>query len=196
MEKTRNQIKLLTSFATLLTLLALTTTSVFAHVVVKPSQAGIGSFQTFTLGVPSEKEVPTVTVRLVLPAGLEEVTVNVKSGWQIEVKKDTDKATEIIWSGGSIPSEQRDEFSFSTQVPSSATILQWKVYQTYQDRSVVAWDQKPTGLDDAKDDKGPYSETKVVNDLTASENQTTNWISYIALAVAAAALALSLRKPK
>src|SRR5579885_2290964 len=65
-------------------LLAATTAS--AHVVVKPNTAGIGAFQIFTMGVPSEKNIPTIAVRLLLPDGLNFVTPNVKPGWRVEVK--------------------------------------------------------------------------------------------------------------
>lgn len=147
-----------------------------AHVAVQPGEVGVGKTQVFSINVPTEKEVPTVGVRIVLPSGLQEVMPTVKAGWQIETKTagedDKTEVTEISWTGGSIPAEQRDEFSFSAQVPAEATTLQWKAYQTYQDGSVVSWDQTPTdGHDDAEGDKGPYSTTKVVNDLATT---TTN----------------------
>src|SRR5262245_6122899 len=100
---------------------------VSAHVVVKPQEVGIGAFQTFTIGVPVEKDFATTEVRLVLPNGLQHVTPNVKNGWNIEVKKSGEgenaKATEIIWSGNVIPSGFREEFSFSAQVPAKEAKL-------------------------------------------------------------------------
>jgi uncharacterized protein YcnI len=146
-----------------------------AHVAVQPGEVGVGKSQVFSINVPTEKESPTVGLRIVLPSGLQEVMPTVKAGWQATTKTtgegDKMEVTEISWTGGSIPAEQRDEFSFSAQVPAEATTLQWKAYQTYQDGSVVSWDQTPTGSDDAEGDKGPYSTTKVVNDLAAT---TTN----------------------
>ena len=148
-----------------------------AHVAVQPSEVGIGKTQVFGISIPTEKEVPTVGVRIVLPSGLQEVKPTVKAGWQIETKTtgegDKKEVSEIIWTGGSIPAEQRDEFSFSAQVPAQATTLLWKAYQTYQDGSVVTWDQTPTGSDDAEGDKGPYSTTKVVDDLATPATSTT-----------------------
>ncbi len=139
-----------------------------AHVTVKPAQAGIGSYQTFTTNVPVEKNMPTVGIRLVIPAGLQYVQPNVKPGWTIDEKTsgggDFPTITEISWTGGSIPAGQRDEFNFAAQVPAKATSLDWKAYQTYADGSVVSWDQNPTGKED--DGSTPYSITKVVNDLT------------------------------
>ena len=185
---------------------------VSAHVTVKPNQVGSAAFQTFTTGVPNEKDVPTVALRLVIPSGLQYVTPNVKPGWTIEVKKSGEGealvVTEIIWTGGSIPAGQRDEFLFSAQVPAEETTLQWKAYQTYSDGEVVAWDQAPSQDHDDHDVK-PYSETKIVNDLALAEGSHSETekpastdaslptaLSVVALALSGGALFLSSRKKK
>jgi len=142
----------------------------FAHVVVTPNQVGIGSFNTFTISVPTEKDVPTISVKLLLPPGLQEVVPNVKPGWSVNVKQtgtgDDADVTEIDWTRGSIPVGERDQFAFSAQVPADPTALDWKAYQTYADGSVVSWDQTPAGSDDSNGDVGPYSVTNVIDDLT------------------------------
>ncbi len=185
---------------------------VFAHVVVKPGQAGVATFQTFTIGVPNEKDNPTVALRLVVPDGLNHISPNVKPGWKIEIKKEGEgesaKVTEISWTGGSIPEGQRDDFLFSGQVPAEGTTLTWKAYQTYQDGSVVSWDQDAKDMPDEDKEKmeeqgkGPYSTTKVINDIatTASEEKpvkstsTANVLALAALALAATSLVMQLRK--
>lgn len=189
-------------------------TVVKAHVSVKPAQVGIGAFQTFTVGVPNEKEVPTTSLRLVIPEGLNYVTPNVKPGWIISVKKSGEgeeaKVTEISWTGGSIPAGQRDEFNFSAQTPKENSELKWKAYQTYQTGEIVAWDQDPNApkASTTGDDGGitPYSVTKVMNDLQSSaapmvsnsevksENNSSMIFSAAALLVSFAALGISLRK--
>jgi len=49
------------------------------------------------------------------------VTPNVKPGWTINVVKqgsgDDAKVTEIDWTDGSIPSDQRDDFFFKRKYP-------------------------------------------------------------------------------
>ncbi len=204
----QNNRLLLVGFVSSLTLVAM---PALAHVVVKPSQVGVDAFQTFTVGVPTEKDLPTVAVRLVLPDGLQEVIPNAKPGWTIKVKKngtgDDAPVTEIDWTGGTVPVGQRDEFAFNAQVPASPTTLQWKAYQTYQDGSVVSWDQTPNGSDDATGDKGPYSTTDIINDLTVSPAVTSPTqavsapsdskplvLSVIALIIALVGVGLSLRK--
>lgn len=180
-----------------------------AHVVVKPNQVGVGAFQTFTVGVPNERDNATVGVRLVIPEGLAFVSPNVKPGWNIEVKKngtgENANVTEIIWSKGSIPAGQRDDFNFSAQVPTNPTIIQWKTYQTYADGTIIAWDQKPADkeTDDDSGTNGPYSETKIIDDLSKPElvnnsgipsNRTAIMISVAALVVSMIALAVPFYK--
>lgn len=153
---------------TIILLSLLSPVSVFAHAAVTPNAANIAQYQTFTIGVPTEKEIPTVMVKILIPDGVTGITPNVKPGWKITEKKtgegETAVVTEIVWSGGVIPAEQRDEFYFRGKTPSSATTLVWKVYQTYQDGSVVSWDQTDNSAEESED-KGPASETVVVNDL-------------------------------
>ncbi len=148
-----------------------------AHVVVKPAEVGVGAYQTFTTSVPNEKDIPVTAMKLTIPAGLKSVTPTVKPGWTIDEVKDGSGedavVKEITWSGGTIPAGQRDDFTFSAQAPAKPTSVQWKAYQTYEDGTVVSWDQAPTKSDDDSGDKGPYSVTKVVDDLTQTPAATT-----------------------
>jgi uncharacterized protein YcnI len=165
-------------------------TAASAHVSVKPAQVGIGAFQTFTVSVPTEKDVPTVGVRLVVPEGLEHVSPTVKPGWTINLVHGAGTAQstepghaaeevvkEIVWTAGSIPAHFRDEFTFSAKVPASETNIVWKAYQTYRDGSVVGWElapgeEQPKKADGTSDysTKGPASVTKVINDLQPAQN--------------------------
>ena len=142
----------------------------WAHVVVTPKQVGVASWVTFNVSVPNEKDVPTTELKLQLPAGIGEVSPTVKPGWTITVEKSDGHATAVVWKG-QLPAGFRDDFTFSAQAPSQAGELDWKAYQTYQGNVVVGWDVDPASPD-AKDpealektNKGPYSLTKVVDDL-------------------------------
>lgn len=202
--------KTIINLTTIVLLFVITMSNVSAHVVVRPKEVGVGTFQTFTIGVPVEKEVPTTGLRLVIPEGLNHVTPNVKPGWTISLKKSGEgeeaKVTEISWEGGSIPSGQRDDFFFSAQVPSDETTVSWKAYQTYQDGSIVAWDQNPTAASDEEmANIGPYSETEVVNDLATTSDEseekdtsstTPVVISVLALILAGIALGMQIIKKK
>ena len=150
-------------------LLSLTVVSpAFAHVVVKPGEVTTGTYTTFTVSVPNEKDSDTVELRLSIPESLESVTPTVKSGWKISTQSPNPEASEridsITWSGGKIPKGQRDDFTFSTKTPSEPTELTWKAYQVYADGVTVAWDKSGEEQADSDDaTSGPFSVTKVVS---------------------------------
>ncbi len=59
-----------------------------AHVAIKPCEAGAGTFQTFTTGVPNDKTGVAVSkLQLVTPERLNYVSPNVKPGWTIDTVK-------------------------------------------------------------------------------------------------------------
>ena len=55
------------NYRSLLFVVLFAAVSVSAHVSVRPEEVGIGTFQTFTVGVPNEKDSPTTALRLVIP---------------------------------------------------------------------------------------------------------------------------------
>lgn len=181
-----------------------------AHVVVNPADVLTSSFQTFTISVPNEKEVPVTSLKLIIPEGLQSVTPTAKPSWTIAADKqgtgEDAKVKSITWAEGSLPAEFRDDFTFSAKTPDDATNLQWKVYQTYQDGSVTAWDKAPAadGKEVESADSGPLSVTKVASSLTdntaasSGDNQGNNLASSLAgsaLVVSFIALAFGTRKP-
>lgn len=193
----------------------------FAHVTVKPGDVGVGARTNFVVSVPTEGDAPTTQVRLLIPESLKSVRPNVKPGWNIQLVKSGEgedaRVSEIVWSEGSIPAEQRDEFVFNAQAPANETTLQWKAYQTYANGEVVAWDQDPAvveeytkknppveGMHD-ENAPNPFSVTKVVNDLTtesidmqmpSSDNSVPLLVSVIALAASALSLWIAMQKKK
>lgn len=165
-----------------LAILSLIQISALAHVVVKPSDVKTSSFERFAVGVPVEKDIPTIGVRLIIPEGLNYVSPYVKPGWNIEIKKDNSekpKITEINWTGGNIPVGQKDEFIFSAQVPATESSIKWKAYQTYSDGSIVNWDMEP--VTEAKNSNSeekntPFSITKVTNSLNPKTSDTQSTV--------------------
>lgn len=139
-------------------------TTVSAHVTVRPSEVKTSERVTFAVSVPNEHDTPVVGVRLVIPEGLSSVRPFAKAGWNIEITKTGEgenvTATEIKWTsaGGTVPVDLKDDFLFGAMAPAEATELQWKAYETYADGTEVAWDQTPS------EDEGnkPFSVTKVV----------------------------------
>ena len=181
----------------------------FAHVVVRPATVGIGAYQEFTMSVPTEKDSATVGLRLMIPAVLKSVSPNVKPGWTIDIKKTGDgedaAVTEIDWTSGNIPSGQRDDFLFQAQTPATETTLQWKAIQTYSDGSSVEWTHAPSANPEDDSAPPPYSQTKVMNDLTGGEQgkpttqvttspNTAITFSLIALSISVVTFGMSRKK--
>jgi uncharacterized protein YcnI len=186
-----------------MTLAVLTTTGLAsAHVVVTPAQANVGQELVFSVSSPNEQQAALVSLKLEIPKGVTGVVPTAKVGWTISTDGTADDTRSITWSAGELPVGQREDFSFSAQVPATASQVDWKAYQMYADGSVMHWDQKPAGSDDAAGLAGPYSVTKVVNDLgtapVSSSTQTSIIVpiifSVVALAVSTAGV-LSRKKP-
>lgn len=168
-----------------------------AHVVVTPDQAKVGQRVLFNVSVPNERDSAVSEIKLAVPSGVEDVMPTTKPGWSIDVNK-ASGTTEVRWSGGSIPSGQRDDFTLKAQVPAKAGNLDWKAYQTYADGVSVAWDQPPTGGHGDSNEgtnKGPFSVTKIVDDTKTTSNtneQTTAKPSSLPTIISLAALVFAI----
>ena len=123
------------------------------------------------------------------------------------MKKDNkDTASEIDWSGSVIPFEQRADFTFQATAPAFTGELDWKVYQTFSDGSVVSWDQVPIPGKEGDDSLTPYSNTVVINDLAGTSpaantsgktvDSTARTLGYGAVVIGVISTVLALRKRK
>ncbi|MFC4425461.1 DUF1775 domain-containing protein [Deinococcus navajonensis] len=115
-----------------------------AHATVRTetglAESTIAASETYRLNVPTEKEISTTAVRLVIPAGVTITRFQVMPGFTRTVKTNAaGLVTEVTWKGRIGPMEYA-RFFFSARNPDKASTLTWKVYQTYSDGSVVAWD--------------------------------------------------------
>lgn len=177
-----------------------------AHVVVKPGDVTTGSFQTFTMGVPNEKGGAVVAVKLLIPENVSSVTPTVKQGWTITTEKTGEGEAAVVksitWTGGTIGTGLRDDFTFSAKTPDQAADLQWKAYETYDSGLTVAWDksagQQPKKADGSPDfsKSGPFSVTKVADKAASTDDSAaTNSADSddtVARALAGAALLVGL----
>lgn len=183
------KLKLMTGISTVIAVLALMTPLASAHVVVTPATAAPAERVLFTVSVPNEKSMPMTGLRVSLPAGVKDVMPTVHPGWTIAVSTEG-SATGISWTGGELPTGQRDDFSFRVQVPSKTGELQWKAYQTYADGTTVAWDQAPTSKEGEGEGAGPYSVTKVLEAAPEKPVAKTSGTATAALGISLAALLL------
>lgn len=123
-----------------LIVLALTAVIALAHVTVLPRESTLGATEKYTMRVPNEKNVPTVRLEAEFPPAADITSIAEKTGWKIEVKKDsTGKITGAIWSGSSIAPRDIVEFGFQARNSSEATELVWKVVQVYEDGTRSEW---------------------------------------------------------
>lgn len=118
-----------------------------AHAVVYPREVKANTYEKFALRVPTEKDVPTVKVRLEVPEGFTVSRVQPLPGWKYEFEQNAAGAVRAItWSGGEIGPTEFQEFVFQAKAPKEAGKFAMKAWQTYKDGIVVEW----TGPSDAK----------------------------------------------
>lgn len=139
-------------------LLALLLPVAAAHATVRTegglTESAAAKSETYRLNVPTEKNVSTTQVRLVVPAGVTITRFQVTPGFTRTVKlNEAGLVTEVTWRGRIAPMEYA-RFFFQAVNPEQPGSLVWKVYQTYADGSVVAWD-------DTDPEKTPASRTTV-----------------------------------
>jgi uncharacterized protein YcnI len=117
-----------------------------AHVTVYPKEAVQGSYEKFTVRVPTEKEVPTVKVEIKIPIDVDITKFEPKAGWKYDIVKDASgKITSVVWTAmdaGLGPTEF-GEFNMQGKVADSTTTIAWKAYQTYKDGTIVDWTGAP-----------------------------------------------------
>lgn len=119
-----------------------------AHVTVQPKEAPAGSYQVFTVRVPSEKDSATTTVKVAIPDGVAISRFEPKPDWTYETEKNANgDIVSVTWkaSGAGLGATEFGEFRMQGKVAEDAKELVWKAYQTYADGEVVEW----TGAPDA-----------------------------------------------
>ena len=111
-----------------------------AHVTVWPRESAAGASDLYTLRVPSERDVPTISVRVEFPPAATVSRFAPSPGWQRQVDRDSaGRITAVSWSGGQIAADEIGLFQFTARNASTPGAIAWKAYQTYADGSVVEW---------------------------------------------------------
>lgn len=130
-----------------------------AHVTVIPKTSTTGAWETYTVKVPVEKEIPTIKLTLKAPDGVGIMSYQPVPGWNYTSTKDSSgKVTSITFeaTGEGILPGQFQQFTFVGVNPNKATKTAWDAYQYYKDGSVVEW----TGEEGSKT---PHSITDIVS---------------------------------
>jgi uncharacterized protein YcnI len=172
----------------------------WAHVTVHPQETAPGSYEKFTVRVPTESEAPTVKVEIAIPDEVTISRVEPKPGWSYELIRDGNgRISRVVWSadGPGLASAEFGEFNMLGRVGSDAERIVWKAYQTYGDGETVAWDgaagsSRPASITTAA---APVQAEASASPLTASApaaDGLTLALSVGALMLAALALMLLL----
>ncbi|MFS0723326.1 YcnI family protein [Paenibacillus sp. 1P07SE] len=113
-----------------------------AHVTVRPAEVVQGSFEVFSVRVPSEtKGTFTTEVRVAVPEGVNITRTEPKAGWVTELEKTDNRIMNVTWKaeGQGLADTEFTEFRMQGRVADDATELVWRAYQTYADGSIAEW---------------------------------------------------------
>jgi uncharacterized protein YcnI len=81
-----------------------------AHVVVSPEEVTAGEYETLTVSVPTEKEIPTTEIRVEVPEGFLLSGVQPVPGWEHAFEEDGGIVTAVTFSGGEIRPREFQQF--------------------------------------------------------------------------------------
>ena len=138
-----------------------------AHVVVSPEEVAAGDYETLTVSVPTEKEVPTTEIRVEVPKGFLLSGVQPVPGWEHAFEEDGGLVTAVTFSGGQIRPREFQQFLVQAQAPEKPGEYPWKAVQTYEDGSVVEW----TGPPDAEE---PASVVEVISGAAGGGQESSS----------------------
>ncbi|GGF99545.1 YcnI family copper-binding membrane protein [Paenibacillus abyssi] len=114
-----------------------------AHVTVQPKEVTQGTYEVFTVRVPSEtKGTSTIKVEVKVPDGVNISRIEPKPGWTNTLERAADdRIIGVAWSaeGDGLAETEFSEFKMQGKVADDAAALEWKAYQTYADGSTVDW---------------------------------------------------------
>ncbi|WP_246029340.1 YcnI family copper-binding membrane protein, partial [Paenibacillus humicus] len=144
MMKAKSMKKLFPAAGAAILMMLLMSSIASAHVTVWPKATTQGSYEVFTVRVPSEKaDVMTTAVKIRVPDGVEVSRTQPLPGWKTTLETTADgKIESITWTadeGKGLTQQEFNEFKVSGKVAADAKELNWKAYQTYSDSSVVEW---------------------------------------------------------
>ena len=115
----------------------------WAHVVVSPEKVTAGDYETLTVSVPTEKEIPTTKIRVGVPEGFLLSGVQPVPGWEHTFQEDGGVVRAVTFSGGEIRPREFQQFLVQAQAPEEPGEYAWKAFQTYEDGSVMEWSAPP-----------------------------------------------------
>ena len=108
-----------------------------AHVTVWPQRSNAGASERYTVRVPTERNVATISIELEIPAGVNVAGILAPGGFKYETRREANRVVAITWIQDIKPGEV-GEFVFFARNP-SVTQIAWKAHQRYADGQVDDW---------------------------------------------------------
>ena len=120
-----------------------------AHVTVWPQQSQAGGGERYTVRVPTEGQVATVSVELEVPADVTVTGVLVGAGFAYETRREGNRIVTITWKQ-EINAGEVGEFVFFARNPKAEQIA-WKTHQRFADGTSADWvgvtgDRRPASV--------------------------------------------------
>ncbi|WML48069.1 DUF1775 domain-containing protein [Neobacillus sp. PS3-34] len=143
---------------------------VSAHVTVNPQTSATGAWETYTLKVPVEKDIPSTKVTLKIPSDVQFMSYQPVEGWNISIKKNSKgivKSVTFEAIGDGILPGQFQQFVFVAKNPEYAGKAAWDAYQFYKDGSIVEWTGKGST-------QTPHSVTNIIASTTVEHHASTS----------------------
>jgi uncharacterized protein YcnI len=120
-----------------------------AHVTVWPQQSQPGAGERYTVRVPTEGQVATVSVELEVPADVTVTAVLVGGAFSYDARREGNRIVAITWKL-EIKAGETGEFVFFARNPKAEQIV-WKARQRFADGTSADWvgvegDRRPAAV--------------------------------------------------
>ncbi|HEY4365715.1 MAG TPA: DUF1775 domain-containing protein [Steroidobacteraceae bacterium] len=121
-----------------------------AHVTVWPKTSVLGTYEKYTVRVPTEGNIATTSIELEIPANATFISIGAAVGHTYELRKSDGRVVAIVWSMQINPGEFA-EFAFIARNPKDGTELIWKAVQRFADGTSTQWngaagDKRPASI--------------------------------------------------
>lgn len=116
-----------------------------AHVTINPRESTQRATEKYTVRIPTEGEVATISAELEVPEGVIVESLQVPVNWTYEVKREDDRIVAITWEVNVKPGEFL-EVEFVARNPREGSEIVWILKQFFADGTVTDWTNGPNGI--------------------------------------------------
>ena len=117
----------------------------YAHVSITPRASTHGATERYTVRIPSEGKVATVSAELEVPEGVIVEVLQSPAGWAHDVKRADDRIVAVTWKVNVPPGEFID-VAFVARNPRQGARIVWTLRQRFADGTVADWTRTPDGV--------------------------------------------------